>query len=103
MAGAVDRTREGEPAGWEPPSPVARLNGMKKLLSVIGIVVGSFLIVRAVIEPFVIDFGDPSTYHLDWGGPHLPGVLAVHCGPGVIALIIFAALVARRRKSAVAS
>jgi hypothetical protein len=73
---------------------------MKKLLSVIGI----YLIARAMIEPFVIDFGDPSTYHKDWGGPSLAGVLAVHCGPGIIALIVFVGLAARRRqKSAVAS
>ncbi|GAA1884339.1 hypothetical protein [Asanoa iriomotensis] len=76
---------------------------MKKTLAVIGIVIGAYLIARAAIEPFVIDFGDPSTYERDWGGPGLAGVLAVHCGPGVIALIVFAALLARRRarKSAV--
>ncbi|MEV4618138.1 hypothetical protein AB0J74_05375 [Asanoa sp. NPDC049573] len=75
---------------------------MKKLLAVIGIVFGAFLIVRAVIEPFVIDFNDPSTYDKDWGGPSLAGALAVHCGPGLLALVIFIALAARRRrKSAV--
>jgi len=52
--------------------------------------VGVYLIVRAAVEPFVIDPGDPSTYHLDWGGPHLAGVLAVHCGPGVVAAVLIA-------------
>jgi hypothetical protein len=76
---------------------------MKKVLAVIGIVFGIYAIGRAALEPFVIDFGDPSTYQADWGGPSLAGVLAVHCGPGVLALIIFAALLIRRRtrKSAV--
>ncbi|GIF64846.1 hypothetical protein Ais01nite_28810 [Asanoa ishikariensis] len=75
---------------------------MKKVLAVIGIVFGVYLIGRAVLEPFVIDFDDPSTYQNDWGGPGLAGVLAVHCGPGVLALIVFAALAVRRsRKSAV--
>jgi hypothetical protein len=58
---------------------------MKKLLTTLGVILGLFLIVRAVVEPFVIDFHDPATFHLDWGGPSLPGVLAVHCGPGIVA------------------
>ncbi|WP_203710066.1 hypothetical protein [Asanoa siamensis] len=76
---------------------------MKKALAVVGIVFGVYAIVRAAIEPFVIDVGDPSTYQADWGGPSLAGVLAVHCGPGVLALIVFVALALRRRarKSAV--
>jgi hypothetical protein len=75
---------------------------MKKVLAVIGIVFGIYAIVRAAVEPFVIDFNDPSTYEKDWGGPDLAGVLAVHCGPGVLALVIFGVLaLRRRRKSAV--
>jgi len=63
-----------------------------------GLIIGLFLIVRAIAEPFVIDFGDPATYRNDWGGPGLPGVLAVHCGPGLVAaaLIVMAAI--RRRR-----
>jgi hypothetical protein len=74
---------------------------MKRIGLVILWILGLYLIVRAIIEPFVIDLSDPSTYHLDWGGPHLAGVLAVHCGPGIVA----AALMARswqRRHHAVA-
>ncbi|MDG4822694.1 hypothetical protein O7635_12620 [Asanoa sp. WMMD1127] len=71
---------------------------MKKALAVLGILFGAYLVVRAAIEPFVIDFNDPSTYQRDWGGPSLAGVLAVHCGPGVVALVIFAAVLARRRR-----
>ena len=44
-----------------------------------------FLIGRAIAEPFSIDFGNPASYASDWGGPSLPGVLAVHMVPGVVA------------------
>jgi len=58
---------------------------MKRVLIALGYLVGGYLVVRAVAEPFVIDMGDSSTYRDDWGGPSLVGVLAVHCLPGVLA------------------
>jgi hypothetical protein len=57
---------------------------VKKLLIVLGNLLGVYLFVRALAEPFVITMSDPSTYHLDWGGPSLAGVLAVHCGAGLL-------------------
>ena len=69
---------------------------MKKLAQAFGLLLGLYLIVRAIIEPFVIDLRDPSTYHLDWGGPHLAGVLAVHCLPGVIAAVLIAGRIRAR-------
>lgn len=45
-------------------------------------------VVRAAAEPFVIDVHDPATYAGDRGGPHLAGVLAVHCLPGLLALVL---------------
>ncbi|SDJ40620.1 hypothetical protein [Streptomyces indicus] len=57
---------------------------MRKIALALGVLLGTFLIARAVVEPFVIDFGDPSSYADDWGGPHVIGVLAVHCLPGVL-------------------
>ncbi|MEU4421864.1 hypothetical protein AB0F81_14660 [Actinoplanes sp. NPDC024001] len=66
------------------------------VLKVLGVILGLYLIARAVAEPFVIDVTDPATYRDDWGGPALAGVLAVHMGPGVLAaLALFGA--ARRR------
>jgi hypothetical protein len=59
-------------------------------------ILGVFLIARAAVEPFVIDLGDPATYRLDWGGPHLAGVLAVHMGPGIIAAALMTRAVVRR-------
>jgi len=61
---------------------------MRAVLYVIGGVLGAYLVARAVAEPFIIDVGDPATYANNWGGPSLPGVLAVHCGPGALVLAV---------------
>jgi hypothetical protein len=63
------------------------------------LVIGLYLIVRAVAELFVIDISDPASYRNDWGGPSLLGVLAVHCGPGLVAAAVIVAIVVRRRSS----
>ena len=75
---------------------------MKRVLWLLAFVVGGFFIVRALMEPFVIDFSDPSSYENDWGGPSLIGVLLVHMGPGIIAatLLILALRRNDRRKAA---
>jgi hypothetical protein len=70
---------------------------LKKLPLAFGLFLGAYLIVRAAVEPFVIDMTDSSTYHLDWGGPHLVGVLAVHCGPGIVSAVLIARWLRRRR------
>lgn len=71
---------------------------MKKALVVLGTVLGLYLIARALAEPFVI-LSNPASYHDDWGGPSLAGVLLVHCGPGVVsAVLIGRALGARWRR-----
>ncbi len=73
---------------------------MRKVGGVVLIVLGSlialYFIVRAVIEFFVVDFGDPGSYQDAWGGPTLFGVLAVHCGPGLICAVIVVLLMIRR-------
>lgn len=53
-----------------------------------GVLLGLYLIGRAAAEPFVIDMTDPASYRHDWGGPSLIGVLAVHCGPGIISALL---------------
>jgi hypothetical protein len=70
---------------------------MKRIGVVLLWIIGLFFVARAVAEPFVIDMTDPATYRLDWGGPHLAGVLAVHCGPGIVAAVLMARSLARRR------
>jgi hypothetical protein len=73
---------------------------MKKIIALLGIVLGAYLIVRAVAEPFSIDMSDPATYQNDWGGPSLVGVLAVHCGPGIISAWLLYRAWSRRRRPA---
>jgi len=75
---------------------------VKKALRIIGFVIGLYFVVRAAVELFVIDVSDPATYAEDWGGPSLAGVLAVHCGPGILAFgaMVAAVLVRRSRKRA---
>jgi hypothetical protein len=72
---------------------------MRKALSIVGLLIGLYLIGRAIAEPFVIDVTDPATYRDDWGGPSLAGVLAVHCGPGIVAAVVIAAVLVRRLRS----
>lgn len=69
---------------------------LSTVLRAIGVVVAAYLVVRAIVEPFVIDFGDPDSYRSDWGGPSLIGVLLVHSGPG--ALILLGTFVWYRRR-----
>lgn len=75
---------------------------MRRALSIAGTVFGLlialYFIVRAVSELFIIDFSDPASYQNDWGGPSLPGVLAVHCGPGLLAAAIIVLVMMRRSR-----
>jgi hypothetical protein len=71
---------------------------VRKLAIVVGLVLGLFLIVRAVAEPFVIDLSNPATYRNDWGGPSLVGVLLVHCGPGVVSAVAIAQVLLQRHQ-----
>lgn len=62
------------------------------------VVIGGYLVVRAVAEPFVIDMSDPASYRNDWGGPSLTGVLAVHILLGLVAAAVMVVALARRRR-----
>ncbi|PZS34005.1 MAG: hypothetical protein DLM58_06570 [Pseudonocardiales bacterium] len=77
-------------------TPAPRPTGRRLLLRIVLAVLGAYLVGRAVLEPFVIDMGDPATYRHDWGGPSLLGVLAVHCGAAVV-VIAYAVVWMRRR------
>jgi hypothetical protein len=74
---------------------------MKRVLMVLAFVIGGYFIVRALVEPFVIDFGDPSSYENDWGGPSLIGVLLVHMGPGVLAAVLLYLMVKKTGRRSV--
>jgi hypothetical protein len=85
----------GQP-GFGGGRPGHSVDRMKRIGIVFLWILGAYLIGRAAVEPFVIDMSDPATYHLDWGGPHLIGVLAVHMGPGIIAAALMARAVVLR-------
>lgn len=73
---------------------------LRKVVAGLTILLGLYFVVRAVVELFVIDVNDPASYRNDWGGPSLVGVLAIHCGPGLLALIAFYIVLLRRRRVA---
>jgi len=47
-------------------------------------ILGIYLLGRALVEPFIVDYHHPETYRQLWGGPTLVGVMAVHMLPGVL-------------------
>jgi hypothetical protein len=55
----------------------------------VGGLLAAYLVVRGIVEFFVINYSRPESYRENWGGPSLAGVLAVHSGPG-LAILIFA-------------
>lgn len=71
---------------------------MHRTISVIGYAIGVYLVLRAAVEPFIIDWSDPDSYGSAWGGPSLFGVLLVHCGPGLVALALMVRSIRRRRQ-----
>lgn len=74
---------------------------MRRALRILGgallLLVGLFLVARAVAELVTVDPGRPATYRDDWGGPTYAGVLLVHAGPGLLVLGLVALLLWRRR------
>ena len=52
----------------------------------IGGVLAVYLVGRGIAEFFTVSYNDPASYRLDWGGPSLAGVFAVHTGPAVLIL-----------------
>jgi len=40
---------------------------MRRIVIALGVIVGIFFIVRAVVELLTIDYSDPSSYADDWG------------------------------------
>ncbi|MEU8609642.1 hypothetical protein AB0C29_16730 [Actinoplanes sp. NPDC048791] len=75
---------------------------MKRIGVVLLWIIGLFFVARAVVEPFVIDLTDPATYHLDWGGPHLAGVLADQFSPAMVGAALWVRSHTRPRPPAVA-
>ena len=72
--------------------------GLRGLGWAVLVVVGSFLVARAVVEVVSVDPGRPATYRDDWGGPTYAGSApACHAGPGLLVLGTVTLLLWRRR------
>jgi hypothetical protein len=73
-----------------------------KLIRVLGLAIGGvlavYLVGRGIAEFFTVSYSDPASYRLDWGGPSLAGVFAVHSGPAVLILAATALWLRRRRR-----
>ena len=76
-------------AAFPERAPVLSVEGMK-LIRAFGFAVGGvlavYLVGRGIAEFFTVNYSDPASYRLDWGGPSLAGVFAVHTGPAVLIL-----------------
>ncbi len=72
---------------------------MRVLGFVLVAVVALYLVGRGVAELFTIHYSDAASYSHDWGGPSLPGVLAVHTGPALVIVLGTAVLFWRRRRT----
>jgi hypothetical protein len=62
----------------------------------VGGVLGAYCVGRGAAELITVHYNDPASYRLDWGGPSLAGVLAVHAGPGLAVLVAAAVYIWRR-------
>ncbi len=72
---------------------------MRVLGFVLVAVVALYLVGRGVAELFTIHYSDAASYSHDWGGPSLPGVLAVHTGPALVVVVGAAVLLWRHQKA----
>ena len=74
-----------------------------KVIRALGLAIGGvlavYLVGRGIAEFFTVSYSDPASYRLDWGGPSLAGVFAVHTGPAVLILAGAALWLHRRRRS----
>ncbi len=71
---------------------------MKRVSLVLLWIFGVYVVIRAGVEFATMHYSDPTSYRNDWGGPSLAGVLAVHAGPGIVALGMMIVYAVRRRR-----
>jgi hypothetical protein len=90
------------PNQYRPPAEARRHPG-QTMARALGLLAGGllalYLVGRGIAELFLVHYSDPASYRLDWGGPSLAGVLAVHSGPAV-AIGAGAVIWLRRRRAA---
>lgn len=64
-----------------------------------GGLLAAYLVVRGIVEFFIVDYANPASYRESWGGPSLAGVLAVHSGPGLALLAAAGGYLLHRRRA----
>jgi hypothetical protein len=62
-------------------------------------VVAVYAVGRGIAEFWTVNYSDPDSYKLSWGGPSLAGVFAVHSGPGFVVVIAAAWWLIRRARN----
>jgi hypothetical protein len=62
-------------------------------------VVAVYAVGRGIAEFWTVNYSDPDSYKLSWGGPSLAGVFAVHSGPGFVIVIAAAWWLIRRARN----
>jgi hypothetical protein len=55
---------------------------VRRIVTVVVVVLGLYLVARAISEPFVIDMSDPATYRDDWAGRAWRAFLPFIADPG---------------------
>ncbi len=65
----------------------------------VGGLLALYLVIRGIVEFFVIQYNDPASYRDSWGGPSLAGVFAVHSGPGFVILVAAATIAWRKQRA----
>jgi hypothetical protein len=65
----------------------------------LGVLAAVFFIARAVVEIVTVAPSRPEEYREDWGGPTYLGVLLVHAGPGVLAVVLLTLALRRRARN----
>ena len=60
----------------------------RAVVGVLLVLVGAFFVGRGVVEVLTLDPRHPESFRDDWGGPSYLGVLLVHTGPGLLALVL---------------
>ncbi|MBO0776428.1 MAG: hypothetical protein J2P34_08940 [Actinobacteria bacterium] len=64
-----------------------------------GGLLAAYLVVRGIVEFFIVDYANPASYRESWGGPSLAGVLAVHSVPGLALLAAAGGYLLHRRRA----
>jgi hypothetical protein len=87
MPSAIPQAKTGATTVSTPKQPRLR-RALRNVARGLLMFIAAYLVVRAIMEPFLVNPFRSETYRHDWGGPHYLGVMLVHDGPGLIVAIL---------------